>query len=79
MREHDSTVRLDVREKIEKGGEPFPAIMGSVARLKPGQKFLLIAPFEPAPLYAVMAQKGFSHMATMREDGCWEVLFSPEQ
>ena len=75
MSETDEIVRLDVRERIRNGGEPFPLIMGAVGRLKAGQKFLLVAPFEPAPLYEVMS--GFNHVATMREDGAWEILFSP--
>lgn len=77
MSESDGIVRLDVRDQIKTGREPFSQIMGAVGQLEAGQKFLLIAPFEPAPLYAVMAQRGFSSVATVREDGDWEILFSP--
>ena len=77
MSESEGIVRLDVRDQIKTGREPFSQIMGTVGRLEAGQKFLLVAPFEPAPLYAVMAQRGFSSVATVREDGDWEILFSP--
>ena len=48
------TVTLDVREDIRNGREPFAKIMQTVAGLKDNEQLLLIAPFEPAPLYAVL-------------------------
>jgi len=71
-----STVTLDVREDIRNGREPFGKIMQTVAALKDGEQLLLIAPFEPAPLFAVLAQQGFSHQATPTATGDWEVLFT---
>ena len=59
-----TTVKLDVREDIRNGREPFGKIMQTVARLKDNEQLLLIAPFEPAPLYAMLAQQGFSHQST---------------
>jgi uncharacterized protein (DUF2249 family) len=50
--------------------------MQTVARLKPSEQLLLIAPFEPAPLYAVLAQQGFSHQSKATTDGDFEVLFT---
>jgi uncharacterized protein (DUF2249 family) len=67
-----------VREDIRNGREPFSRIMSTVAALKPNEKLLLIAPFEPAPLYAVLGQQGFSHQANSTEAGDWEVLFVRE-
>lgn len=69
-------VTLDVRQEIANGGEPFPLIMRAVAGLRTDEKLLLIAPFEPVPLYDVMAMQGFTHQATPMADGDWEVLFS---
>jgi uncharacterized protein (DUF2249 family) len=69
------TITLDVREDIRNGREPFSRIMRTVAALKSDEKLLLIAPFEPAPLYAVLGQQGFSHQANSTEAGDWEVLF----
>ncbi len=68
-------VSLDVRPDIESGREPFSRIIQTVSGLQPDEKLLLIAPFEPVPLFGVMTQKGFSHRATERQDGAWEVLF----
>ena len=73
----DNVETLDVREHINSGREPFSVIMQAVSRLETGQKLLLIAPFEPAPLYSVMARKGFEYSSKPRDDGDWEALFSP--
>ena len=69
-------VTLDVRQEIANCGEPFPLIMRAVAGLRANEKLLLIAPFEPVPLYDVMAMQGFAHQAAPMADGDWEVLFS---
>lgn len=68
---------LDVREELRKGGEPLPLILGAVDALKPGQSLRLLATFEPLPLYAVLARKGFAHSARHLGEGDWEVLFTP--
>lgn len=73
----DSVITLDVREHINSGREPFSQIMQTVARLQSGQKLRLVVPFEPVPLYQVMAQRGFDFAATPSDSGDWEVLFSP--
>jgi uncharacterized protein (DUF2249 family) len=70
------TVTLDVREDIKHGREPFSKIMRAVAALKEDQDLLLIAPFEPAPLFKVLEQQGFSHHSTPADSGDWEVLFT---
>jgi len=67
---------VDVREDIRIGQEPFRKIMSAVAQLRPGEQLLLIAPFEPVPLYHVLASKGFEHRAQKTQTGDWEVLFS---
>ncbi|MHB8522208.1 MAG: DUF2249 domain-containing protein [Limisphaerales bacterium] len=68
-------VTLDVREDIRRGQEPFSKIMRAVTLLKPDEALLLIAPFEPAPLFDVMAGQGFSHQSKATDAGDWEVLF----
>ena len=70
------TVTLDVREDIRNGGEPFSKIMNAVAQLRPDENLLLIAPFEPQPLFGVLAKQGFNHTAREIENGDWEVLFT---
>jgi len=69
-------ITLDVREDIRNGREPFARIMQTVARLKDEDQLLLIAPFEPAPLFAVLAQQGFSHESKPTPSGDYEVLFT---
>ncbi|MGH7991468.1 MAG: DUF2249 domain-containing protein, partial [Limisphaerales bacterium] len=69
-------VTLDVREDLRNGGEPFSKIMSAVAQLQPGENLRLIAPFEPKPLFAVLAKQGFAHAAKEIENGDWEVLFT---
>ncbi len=70
------TVTLDVRDDIRTGREPFAKIAATVARLAPTQNLRLIAPFEPVPLYYVLAKQGFSHESQQNAGGDWEVLFS---
>ena len=69
-------IQLDVRDDLKKGLEPFSKIMGATAKLQPGQNLLLLAPFEPKPLFDVLAKHGFSHSERQMEGGDWEVLFT---
>jgi uncharacterized protein (DUF2249 family) len=69
-------ITVNVRADIRKGCEPFSKIMAAAAPLQPGEQLLLIAPFEPTPLFAVLAQQGFTHHARALESGDWEVLFT---
>ena len=71
-------VTLDVRDDLQRGREPFSRIMGTVAQLRPDEKLRLVAPFEPVPLFAVLAQQGFTHSARQIANGDWEVLFERE-
>jgi uncharacterized protein (DUF2249 family) len=70
-------IDVDVRPILRAGGEPFSVIMAALDRLEPGQGVRLYAPFKPAPLFAVMADKGFAHSARALDAGEWEVLFTP--
>ncbi|HEV2456052.1 MAG TPA: DUF2249 domain-containing protein [Verrucomicrobiae bacterium] len=70
------TVTLDVREDLRSGREPFSKIMRTVSDLQPEQSLLLIAPFEPVPLFAVLEEQGFAHEASEIGKGHWEVLFT---
>src|SRR5881296_3851953 len=73
---NETTVTLDVRGDIREGREPFARIMDMVAQLKGGESLRLIAPFEPVPLFSVMARRGFSHEARPTDSGDWEILFA---
>lgn len=69
---------LDVRSELAGGREPFGAIMAATDSLAPGQPLRLIAPFRPVPLFNVMVNRGFSVSDHRRDDGAWEVLFTPD-
>jgi uncharacterized protein (DUF2249 family) len=68
-------VSLDVRDAIRRGEEPFATIMAAVARLRDEQVLVLRAPFEPVPLYRVLAKRGFAHWTERRTDDDWLVSF----
>lgn len=70
-------LELDVRAQLARGEEPFAAIMQATDALAPGQALRLIAPFRPAPLFSVMANRGFSVADRSLPDGTWEVVFTP--
>ena len=68
---------LDVRPIFARGGSPCSTIDEAVASLSPGQAFVLLAPFEPAPLFAKLGAKGFCHSSNAMADGCWRIEFTP--
>lgn len=70
-------LQLDVRPLFAAQRYPLPVILAAVNRLQPNQALQLIAPLEPAPLYEVLAKRGFAHTTREREDGAWEILFEP--
>jgi uncharacterized protein (DUF2249 family) len=50
--------------------------MAAVARLGAGENLLLLAPFEPAPLFSVLAKQGFRHVSQRTASGDWQVILS---
>ncbi len=72
------TLTVDIRDDIRQGQEPFGKIMEAVSHLGTKGRLLLISPFKPFPLFAVMTEKGFAHQETRTADGCWEVMFTPD-
>jgi uncharacterized protein (DUF2249 family) len=70
-----SRVRLDVREDIRAGREPFARIMAAVDGLPPDGVLILRAPFEPVPLYRVLGRRGFAHWAERLAADDWSVWF----
>lgn len=73
-----STKELDVRPLLNRGEEPFPAIMQAVAQLTDGESLCLIAPFEPKPLYQILETKGYEACPQQEENGLWKILFKPK-
>lgn len=67
---------LDVRPELEQGGEPFVLIMEAAVAIKSGETLVIIAPFEPAPLYEVLEARGFAHATEHVAAGEWVVQFT---
>ena len=58
---------LDVRpERLEQGGEPFVSMMEAASTITPGGTLVIIAPFEPVPLYDVLGTHRNSPMRQRR-------------
>ncbi len=70
------TTTLDVRPDLERGDEPFARIMEVAASIVPGGQLVLIAPFEPVPLYGVLGGQGFTHQTEKRDADEWVITFT---
>lgn len=68
-------VEVDVREDLRAGREPFSRIMAAVSALPPGEMLLIRAIFEPVPLFAALARRGFVHAARQEGPEDWTVWF----
>ena len=68
---------LDVRSIVREGGSPCAAVNGAMEGLGAGQELVLMVPFEPRPLYAVMARSGYAYECQRLDDGTWRVRFFP--
>ena len=81
MEDHATTqeaslaLTLDVRPKLAQGREPFVRIMEAAATLAPGQALVIVAPFEPVPLYSVLGARGFAHETQCVAPDWWVVRF----
>lgn len=69
------SVALDVRPALARGEEPFTMIMEAARQVPAGDALELTAPFEPVPLYAVLARQGFGHLTTPQPAGDFTVRF----
>lgn len=74
-----AAIVLDVRPELEQGGEPFVQIMEAAQRIQPGESLVIVAPFEPAPLYSALGGRGFSHAAERVTSDEWIVQFTRNQ
>lgn len=66
---------VDVRSELERGDEPFARIMETAEALRRGESFVIIAPFEPVPLYQALASHGFMHETERVAADEWLVRF----
>ncbi len=67
---------LDVRPDLASGGEPFVRIMEAAVTIQRGKSLVIIAPFEPVPLYEVLKSRGFTHETVKVADDEWVVRFA---
>lgn len=74
-----SPLEFDARPLFAAGKPPLTPILNAVNRLAPGQSLRLIAPIEPRPLMQMLSQRGFTAESHTRDDGCWEILFTPAE
>ena len=72
----NKTVSIDVRDDIRNGREPFSKIMNAAATLQTDEQLLVIAPFEPVPLFRVLEKQGSSHTCRQAAAGDWEARFT---
>ncbi|HEU4369376.1 MAG TPA: DUF2249 domain-containing protein [Methylomirabilota bacterium] len=68
-------IEVDVRNDIRRGEEPFARIMTAARAIEPGEALVVRAPFEPAPLYAVLARRGLTHWTERLAADDWRVWF----
>ncbi|WML45054.1 DUF2249 domain-containing protein [Neobacillus sp. PS3-40] len=69
------TIELDVREDLKNKLEPFQKIMEAIKDLNADDTFILHAPFNPVPLFAVLKAKGFTHESEEIESKHWKITF----
>jgi hypothetical protein len=67
--------RLDVREAIQRGDEPFPEIRKRVDALKPDEGLIVVAPFLPSPLVEKLGGEGFASKIERGNGADWIVYF----
>ncbi len=69
-------VLVDVRPDLAAGQDPLQKILAAADTLASGGRLVLLAGFEPLPLYNVLGQHGFSHQSERDPDGTWRITFT---
>lgn len=62
---------LDVRPILERGEDPFSAIMGELLKLRDGYVLEVVNSFEPTPLIKIARNKGFDSMVEAKGDAVY--------
>lgn len=68
-------VELDVRAALAAGEEPFARIMSAARRLDGASALVLRSPFDPLPLHAVLARRGFARHTREIGEGDFETVY----
>ncbi len=71
-------VHVDVRDDIRRGAEPFARIMAAIKALSDEEVLVLRTPFEPFPLYDVLARRGLAHWTQRQAADDWSIWFYRE-
>lgn len=66
---------FDARPILAAGHEPLSAILDAADQVGDDEILVLYAPFEPAPLEAVLGEMGFRYLADQIDAGTWRVTF----
>lgn len=69
--------RLDVRPQLARGDEPFALIMEALRGLSAGQALTVEAPFEPAPLRALLGGRGWESHVRWEGETCLASFWRP--
>jgi hypothetical protein len=75
MKTKQNETLIDVRPVFARGETPCAIIDEAADTTPPGGSFVLLAPFEPMPLYTKLGRQGFTHQATPLDDGGYRVVF----
>ena len=66
---------LDVRDDLRSGREPLTRVIAMADALPDGGVLHVRAPFQPTPLFQVMAQRGFAHHTEAFATDDWSSWF----
>jgi hypothetical protein len=66
---------VDVRDDLRAGREPLARILDAATALPPGGVLHVRAPFQPLPLFNVLADRGFAHHGECFAADDWSVWF----
>jgi hypothetical protein len=70
---------LDARPILEGGEDPFKAIMEALRALGASEVLVVLAPFEPAPLRALLGRQGWEHHVAWDGDTCRASFWLPPE
>lgn len=71
--------KLDVRQILASGSEPFSKIRENIDALRPNEGLSVIAPFLPSPLIEKLGSEGFQSRIERQVGGGWAVHFWREE
>lgn len=79
MAEEPAALVLDVRPDLAAGQEPFSRILRAAEDTPRGGVFVLLAPFEPVPLFGVLEKLGFTYESSPAGAEGFRVVFTRDR